>query len=64
MARSAVPANRPWEAVVGYSRAVRVGSLIEVSSTAAWSPPSSGPAGSWIPASWWRSRPRRWWRIR
>ncbi|MDR7416203.1 MAG: RidA family protein [Armatimonadota bacterium] len=34
MARRRVPANRPWEAVVGYSRAVRVGSLIEVSGTA------------------------------
>ncbi|MDR5709902.1 MAG: RidA family protein [Armatimonadota bacterium] len=34
MARGRVPANRPWEAVVGYSRAVRVGSLIEVSGTA------------------------------
>ncbi|MCS7173868.1 MAG: RidA family protein [Armatimonadetes bacterium] len=34
MARTRVPANRPWETVVGYSRAVRVGSLIEVSGTA------------------------------
>lgn len=31
----AVPADRPWGQSVGYSRAVRVGSLIEVSGTSA-----------------------------
>jgi enamine deaminase RidA (YjgF/YER057c/UK114 family) len=36
--RRRVGANRPWEAVVGYSRAVRVGNVIEVSGTAAAGP--------------------------
>ncbi|HJP66488.1 MAG TPA: RidA family protein [Actinomycetota bacterium] len=35
MTRTLVSANRPWAAVVGYSRAVRVGNVIEVSATAA-----------------------------
>lgn len=38
MERNAVSANRPWERVVGYSRAVRVGQTIEVSGTAAAAP--------------------------
>lgn len=38
MKRVSVPANRPWEAVVGYSRAVRAGDLIEVSGTVAAAP--------------------------
>jgi enamine deaminase RidA (YjgF/YER057c/UK114 family) len=35
MERLQIDANRPWERVIGYSRAVRVGPLIEVSATAA-----------------------------
>lgn len=35
MTRRRVSANRPWENVVGYCRAVRVGDHIEVSGTAA-----------------------------
>ncbi len=35
MARASVAANRPWEGIVGYSRAVRVGVVNEVSGSAA-----------------------------
>lgn len=40
MTRTAVPAERDWD-VVGYSRAIRVGDVIEVAGTSA-----SGPAGA------------------
>jgi enamine deaminase RidA (YjgF/YER057c/UK114 family) len=39
--RQLVPADRPWAKVVGYSRAVRVGNVVEVAGTAA-----AGPDGS------------------
>jgi enamine deaminase RidA (YjgF/YER057c/UK114 family) len=39
--RKRVEANRPWAKVMGYSRAVRIGDVVEVSGTAA-----AGPDGS------------------
>ena len=41
MTRTMVDANRPWSRVMGYSRAVRVGYLIEVAGTAAAAPDGS-----------------------
>jgi enamine deaminase RidA (YjgF/YER057c/UK114 family) len=38
MSRLRVSADRPWAKVVGYSRAVRVGNVIEVSGTAPAAP--------------------------
>jgi len=36
--RKRVDANRPWAKVMGYSRAVRIGGVVEVSGTAAAAP--------------------------
>jgi len=38
MERRKVSADRPWEKIVGYSRAVRADNVVEVSGTAAASP--------------------------
>lgn len=38
MTRRRVEANRPWAKVMGYSRAVRVGNLVEVAGTAPAAP--------------------------
>jgi len=38
MSRRRVEANRPWATVMGYSRAVRVGDLVEVAGTAPAAP--------------------------
>ena len=40
MERVNIPADRPWAKVVGYSRAVRVGNVVEVAGTA-----PAGPDG-------------------